>query len=79
MLEEGILISQDSKGRWADNIVMERFWRTYKHELFLLEDIPSLQIAKERTACRLDDDRGLRVHSAQGNQSSQMYSEPPLG
>ena len=25
MLEEGILISQDSKGRWADNIVMERF------------------------------------------------------
>ena len=69
MLEEGILISQDSKGRWADNIVMERFWRTYKHEFFLLEDIPSLQIAKERTARWLDYYNGQRAHSTLGNQS----------
>ena len=75
MLEEGILISQDSKGRWADNIVMERFWRTYKHEFFLLEDIPSLQIAKERTARWLDYYNGQRAHSTLGNQSPQMYTE----
>ena len=75
MLEEGILISQDSKGRWADNIVMERFWRTCKHEFFLLEDIPSLQIAKERTARWLDYYNGQRAHSTLGNQSPQMYTE----
>ena len=72
---EGILISQDSKGRWADNIVMERFRRTYKHEFFLLEDIPSLQIAKERTARWLDYYNGQRAHSTLGNQSPQMYAE----
>lgn len=30
----GITISVDGKGRWADNIVMERFWRTYKYDFF---------------------------------------------
>ena len=40
--EEGIRISLDGKGRWADNVVMERFWRTYKHEFFLLREFTSL-------------------------------------
>ncbi len=28
----GILVSMDGRGRWADNIYIERFWRTIKHE-----------------------------------------------
>ena len=47
---EGIQISMDGKGRWADNIVMERFWRTYKHEFFLQRDPRSLEGAMEMTA-----------------------------
>jgi putative transposase len=31
-----IKISMDGKGRWADNIIIERFWRTLKHENILL-------------------------------------------
>lgn len=31
MKENGIVVSQDGKGRWADDIVMARFRRTYKH------------------------------------------------
>ena len=53
----------------------ERFGRTYKHEFFLHEDIPSLQIAKERTALWLDYYNGQRAHSTLGNQSPQMYTE----
>jgi putative transposase len=29
---KGIQISMDGVGRWADNIYIERFWRTLKHE-----------------------------------------------
>lgn len=28
----GISVSMDGKGRWADNILIERFWRTIKYE-----------------------------------------------
>ncbi len=32
VLERNIKISMDGKGRWADNIFIERFWRTIKYE-----------------------------------------------
>src|SRR5262249_7100723 len=28
----GVRVSMDGQGRWADNITIERFWRTIKHE-----------------------------------------------
>lgn len=37
MIEDnGIKVSIDGKGRYADNIIMERFWRSLKHESILL-------------------------------------------
>jgi putative transposase len=30
--EEGIQISMDGKGRWADNVFVERLWRSLKYE-----------------------------------------------
>jgi putative transposase len=30
--ELGITISMDGKGRWLDNVVIERFWRSIKYE-----------------------------------------------
>lgn len=30
--QAGIKVSMDGVGRWADNIFIERFWRTLKHE-----------------------------------------------
>lgn len=46
----GITISMDGKGRRADNIIMERFWRTYKHDFFLLRECQNLQEAQQVTA-----------------------------
>ena len=43
----GIKISMDSVGRWADNIIIERFWRTLKYEnfhVFKYEDFRSLKL-----------------------------------
>ncbi len=33
----GVKVSMDGKGRWADNVIIERFWRTLKYEGIFLE------------------------------------------
>lgn len=43
-----IKISMDGKGRWADNVIIERFWRTLKYEGIFLE-IPSTIIETKKT------------------------------
>ena len=72
---EVIQISMDGKGQWADNIVMERFWRTYKHEFFLPRDPRSLEEAMEMTAEWLEYYNKEWPHSALGYRSSEMYQE----
>lgn len=42
----GILVSMDGKGRWIDNIIIERFWRTLKHEHVLLHSFEDLRQAR---------------------------------
>jgi len=34
--EAGVRISMDSKGRWMDNIMIERLWRSLKYECVYL-------------------------------------------
>jgi putative transposase len=43
----GIKISMDGKGRWADNIIIERFWRTLKHEHIFLNSYDTINDAKK--------------------------------
>ena len=38
-----IQISMDGKGRWADNVFIERFWRTIKYEAIFLNDFDNYQ------------------------------------
>jgi putative transposase len=46
LLENGINVSMDGRGRWADNIFIERLWRTVKYECIYLNDF--LNIAEIR-------------------------------
>ena len=48
--EQGITISMDGKGRWADNIAVERFRRTFKYDCFLLNEVNTLEAARRLTA-----------------------------
>jgi putative transposase len=44
--KSGAKVSMDGKGRWADNIIIERFWRTVKHEFLryvMPETLPELR------------------------------------
>ena len=34
----GIAISMDGRGRWMDNVFVERLWRALKHEEISLRD-----------------------------------------
>lgn len=72
---EGIQISMDGKGRWADNIIMERFWRTYKHEFFLHREPRSLDEAMQMTAKWLEYYNRERPHSTLKNRSPLQYRE----
>jgi len=44
----GIMISMDGRGRWADNIYVERLWRTIKYELIYLHRFETvIEVRKE--------------------------------
>jgi putative transposase len=42
-----IRISMDGKGRWADNVYIERLWRTIKNESVFLLDFQTVREAKD--------------------------------
>lgn len=43
LLEHEIKISMDGRGRWADNIWIERLWRTVKYECLFLNDFAAVK------------------------------------
>ncbi len=61
-----IQISMDGKGRWADNIHIERFWRTLKYEEVYLKSYDSVRDAKENLAVYIDWYNTQRRHSGIG-------------
>ena len=75
MLARGIKISMDGKGRWVDNIVKERLWRTYKHEFFLHREPKSLEDAIEMISKWMEYYNRERSHSALSYCSPLMYRE----
>ena len=58
--EKGIKISMDGRGRWIDNVVVERFWRSIKYEeIYLREynDGVELEESIERYILHYNNDR----------------------
>ena len=70
-----ILISMDGKGRWADNIHMERFWRTLKYDCFLLHEPTSVEEAKRLISGWITYYNQTRPHASLGNLSPSEYSK----
>ena len=50
LVENGILISMDGKGRWVDNVYIERLWRTIKWEAVYLHSFDSIEDARKALA-----------------------------
>src|SRR5881409_1613009 len=51
LLEKGVRVSMDGKGRWVDNVFVERLWRSVKYEdiyLHAYETVREVRIALAR-------------------------------
>jgi len=61
---EGIEISMDGKGRWADNIYIERFWRSLKYENVFLHSFETVAEAKKTIGKYIEFYNRERPHQA---------------
>jgi putative transposase len=62
--EEGIKISMDGKGRWRDNVFVERIWRSIKYEEVYLRAYASVSEARTSISKYLDFYNAARPHSS---------------
>jgi putative transposase len=62
--EQGVRISMDGKGRWIDNVFIERFWRSLKYEEVYLKAYADLNEARLGLSNYLRYYNGGRRHSS---------------
>jgi putative transposase len=62
--EEGIKISMDGKGRWRDNVFVERVWRSIKYEEVYLHAYASVSEARTSIGRYLEFYNSIRPHSS---------------
>jgi putative transposase len=62
--KEGISISMDGKGRWRDNVFVERVWKSIKYEEVYLHAYESVQQARESIGRYLEFYNSVRPHSS---------------
>jgi len=76
---EKIAISMDGKGRWRDNVFVERLWRSVKYEEVYLNAYASVPEARAGIGRYLAFYNAVRPHSALGGRTpDQIYFDPPL-
>ena len=92
LLDQGIQVSMDGRGRALDNIFVERLWRTVKYEYVYLQDIATLRQAwlglreyfhfynHERLHQSLDYRTPAQVYFAQQTcgQQADVYQPAPI-
>jgi putative transposase len=62
--QDGIKISMDGKGRWADNVFVERFWRSLKYEHVYLYAWESVSAARSGIGSYIEFFNQQRPHSS---------------
>ena len=75
LLERGIKVSMDGKGRYLDNIFVERLWRSLKYEEVYLYAYDNVAEAREHIRNYFNFYNNERCHSALGNQTPSAFYE----
>ena len=61
---QGIRISMDGKGRWMDNVFIERLWKSLKYENVYLHGYESISAARQGLGEYFDFYNNLRRHQS---------------
>lgn len=67
--KHGIAISMDGRGRWRDNVFIERFWRSIKYEEVYLRAYADGREAKAGIGAYVTMYNGYRPHSSLGGKT----------
>jgi putative transposase len=67
--DHGIRISMDGKGRWMDNVFIERLWRSLKYECVYLDAFETSSQARAGIGGWIDYYNTRRPHSALGGRT----------
>jgi len=76
--ENNIKISMDGKGRWMDNVFVERLWRSLKYEEVYLNAYDTVKEAKRRIGVWFEFYNQKRRHASLGRMTpNQVYYNLP--
>jgi putative transposase len=76
LLEKGIKVSMDGRGRALDNIFVERLWRTVKYEYVYVQDICTVQDARTGLSAFFNRYNHRRLHQSLGYRTpAEVYLE----
>ena len=68
-------ISMDGKGRWMDNVFIERLWRSLKYECVYLNAFDNMKDAEENISYWMDYYNHERPHSSLNDQTPSEFYE----
>jgi len=76
LLAKGVRVSMDGKGRWVDNVFVERLWRSVKYEDIYLHAYQSVRELKTALACYFEFYNARRPHqSLEDRAPDEVYFE----
>jgi putative transposase len=79
LLDAGVKISMDGKGRWLDNVFVERLWRSLKYEDVYLKAYANLIEARAGLGEYFQFYNTRRSHRALGYQTPASFYDGLLG
>ena len=73
--DAGVRISMDGRGRWMDNVFIERLWRSLKYECVFLNAFETGSEARAGIGCWIDYYNRKRPHSSfDGRTPDEVYA-----
>jgi putative transposase len=75
---QGIQVSMDGRGRWMDNVFIERLWRSLKYEKLRLWSYETISELRTLTADWMEFYNHRRKHQAHGYGTPWSVYQPPI-
>jgi putative transposase len=76
LADGGVSISMDGRGRWMDNVFIERLWRSIKYEDIYLREYSNVALLKAGVSQWLHRYNTWRPHEALGNRTPSAVYRP---